>query len=82
MNVAMVTPWTVKCGIYTYTRDLSEALFKKGVDVCIIRIPRFGIKTLDIMKLVANSVPEEVDLVHVQHEYGLYSGLEKGEFRP
>ncbi|GAG60448.1 unnamed protein product, partial [marine sediment metagenome] len=76
MNVAMVTPWTVKCGIYTYTRDLSEALFKKGVDVCIIRIPRFGIKTLDIMKLVANSVPEEVDLVHVQHEYGLYSGLE------
>lgn len=76
MKVALISPWAVKCGIYTYSRDLSEALADAGVDVYVVRLPRFGIKTQDIMKLVANSVPEEVDLVHVQHEYGLYRGLE------
>jgi len=72
----MVAPWAVRCGIYTYSRALSEALAELGVDVYVVRLPRFGLKTPDIMKLIANSVPEEVDLVHVQEEYGLYQGLE------
>lgn len=76
MKIALITPWAVKCGIYTYSRDLSEALADAGVDVYVVRLPRFGIKTPDIMKLVADSVPEEVDLVHVQHEYGLFKNLE------
>jgi len=76
MTVARVTPHKVRCGIASYSRYLSEALAEAGVDVYIVRLPRFGIKTPDIMKLVADSVPEEVDLVHVQHEYGLFKNLE------
>lgn len=74
----MVTPWgkSIRCGIRTYSEALIEPLAKLGVDVYVVRLPRFGIKTPDIMKFVANSVPEEVDLVHVQQEYGLYRGLE------
>lgn len=78
MKVAMITPWAVKCGIYTYSRDLTSALADKGVDSYIIRLPRFGHKNVDILMNVVESIPlDKVDLVHVQHEYGLYQGLEE-----
>ena len=75
MNVAMISPWAVKCGIFTYTRDLSEALAEKGVDVYIIRLPRFGRKTDSIFGQVVSKIPvNEIDVIHVQHEYGLFNG--------
>jgi len=78
VKVAMVTPWgkRVRWGIRTYSEGLIGSLAELGVDVYVIRFPRFGIKTPDIMKLVTDSIPDEVDLVHVQQEYGLYRGLE------
>lgn len=79
MKVAIVTPWAVKCGIFSYTRDLSEALAEKDVDVYIIRLPRFGRKTPQLLQKVINQIPvQDVDLIHVQHEYGLYTNLERG----
>lgn len=75
MKVAMVTPWAVRCGIYTYSKALSDALAELGVDVYVVRLPRFGRKIPEILRQVASSVPD-VDVVHVQEEYGLYSGLE------
>lgn len=42
------------------------------MEVYIIKLPRFGIKTAEIMRDVAERVPKDVDLIHVQHEYGLY----------
>ena len=79
IKVAIVTPWAVKCGIFSYTRDLSEALAEKGVDVYIVRLPRFGRKTPQIFQKVINQIPvQDVDLIHVQHEYGLYKNLEGG----
>jgi len=79
MRIAMVTPHGVKCGIYTYSRDLSKALAEKGIEVCIIRLPRFGRKTSQILQQVVNQIPvQDVDLIHVQHEYGLYAGLDGG----
>ncbi|MBA7492762.1 D-inositol-3-phosphate glycosyltransferase [subsurface metagenome] len=76
--VAMIAPWAVKCGIYTYTRDLSEALAEKGVDVYIVRLPRFGKITHAILGQVINKIPvSEVDLIHVQHEYGLYKNMDE-----
>ena len=75
----MVTPHAVRCGIASYTHDLSQALAEKGVEVLIIRLPRFGRKTPDLLQQVVNKIPvQEVDLIHVQHEYGLYTNLEKG----
>jgi len=79
LKIGVVTPWTVKCGIYTYSRDLTESLAKIGVESYIVRLPRFGIKTHDILRTVAESIPlDKIDLVHVQHEYGLYQDLEEG----
>jgi len=79
MRIAMITPHGVKCGIFSYSRDLSEALAEKGVEVYIIRLPRFGRKTPAILQNVVDQIPvQNVDLIHVQHEYGLYNGLEGG----
>jgi len=75
ITVAMVSPHKVRCGISTYSEALSPALAKKGVDVDIIRLPRFGRKSDPIFEQVANKIPvEDIDLIHVQHEYGLYAG--------
>ncbi|GAH01834.1 unnamed protein product, partial [marine sediment metagenome] len=77
MRIAMITPHGVKCGIFSYSRDLSEALAEKGVEVYIIRLPRFGRKTPRILQQVVDQIPvQDVDLIHVQHEYGLYTNLE------
>lgn len=77
LKVAHITPWAVKCGIYTYVRDLTAALAQKGVDNYIVRLPRFGEKTPEILQNVVDKVPKDVDLIHVSHEYGLYQWLEK-----
>jgi len=75
LKVACITPWNVRCGIYTYSRNLTEALKEIDVDTYIVRLPRFGIKTNELMRLVAESIPlDEIDIIHVQHEYGLYDG--------
>jgi glycosyltransferase involved in cell wall biosynthesis len=77
LKVAQITPWGCKCGIFSYTRDLSLALAQEDVDVFIIRLPRFGEKTIEILQNVVDKIPKDVDLVCCQHEYGLYQLMEK-----
>ena len=78
LKVAKITPWKVRCGIATYSENLASALGKEGVDVYIVRLPRFGPKTKEIVLDVADRVPKDkVDCIHVQHEYGLYQGFER-----
>lgn len=78
LKIGVITPWAVKCGIASYSKDLTAALAELGVDSYIVRLPRFGNKNPDILRNVVESVPlDRVDLVHVQHEYGLYQSLEK-----
>lgn len=77
LRVAMISSWGVKCGIYTYTRDLANGLASHDVEVYIVRLPRFGLKNAEILFDVLSRIPiEKVDLLHCQHEYGLYQGLE------
>lgn len=77
MKIAMVTSWNVRCGIATYARDLALALAQQDVETLVVRLPRFGTKSQELMLRVAERVPYlDVDLVHVQHEYGLYQGFE------
>ena len=77
MKVAMISTWKVRCGIASYTENLANALGQQDVEVFIVRLPRFGFKNPQIIQNVAEHVPfQEVDLVHVQHEYGLYQGFE------
>jgi len=77
LKVAIIAPWLVKCGIYTYTQDLANALAKAGAEVYIVRLPRFGIKNVAILEDVVSRIPvDKVDIVTCQHEYGLYQGLD------
>lgn len=76
----MISPWMCKCGIFTYTQNLVNALAELGHEIYIVRLPRFGHKTIDTIRSVINKIPvDKIDLVHVQHEYGLYQNLD-GEF--
>lgn len=82
MKIAMVTPYNVRCGIASYSKDLSEALVQEDVEVYIVRLPRFGLKTPEILNTVVETIPlDRVELIHVQHEYGLYTSLEEGFYR-
>lgn len=76
MKIAMVTPHNVKCGIFTYSRDLYTALADHGVETYISRFPRFGQKSPGLLENIARKIPKDADLIHVQHEYGLFSGFE------
>ena len=78
-SVAMVTPWKVRCGIFSYSEKLVQALAELGIDVYIVRLPRFGAKTKEILEGVITKIPmDKVDIIHIQHEYGLYQNLEGG----
>lgn len=81
LNIAMLTTWRTRCGIYTYSCNLAHALAKQDVNVYVVRIPRFGNKELSIFQNVVDRIPiDKVDLIHVQHEYGLYTTITKPLF--
>ena len=76
MKIAMISTWAQPCGIYTYTRDLAPALTQEGDEVYIVRVPFFGYKNPEVMLHILDNIPPEIDLIHVQHEYGIYQSLE------
>jgi glycosyltransferase involved in cell wall biosynthesis len=75
VKIAMVTSYNVRCGIADYSKNLAIPL-SKFVEVYIVRLPRFGMKTAEIFENIAENIPE-VDLIHIQHEYGLFEFFEK-----
>jgi len=82
LKVAVISPWgkETRCGIRTYSENLVNALVQLDVDVYVVRLPRYGAKTKELLQLVVDRVPaDKVDLVHVQYEGGLYQSLE-GDF--
>jgi len=76
VKIAMITPWgkNTRCGIRTYSENLSYALAELGIDVYIVRWPRFGQRSVELIQnCVVDNIPiDKVDLIHVQHEYGLF----------
>jgi len=79
LKVALATPWgrNIRCGIRTYSEPLAKALAEQGVEVYVVRMPRFGRRNEEILRDVAERVPfDKVDLIHVQHEYGIWRGFE------
>lgn len=82
LNVAMVSPYDVRCGVATYTEQLNPELSRLGCVVYGIKLPRFGKKNSEILQNVVDAIPiDQIDLIHVQHEYGLYQNLEKSFYR-
>ena len=76
-EIAMVTPWEVRCGIATYSSFLSKALAEHDVATYIMRLNRFGHKTPQYLEhLGLRRFPKDIPIVHCQHEYGLYNQFE------
>mgnify|MGYP000409699739 CR=1 FL=1 len=80
LKVAMVTPYGVRCGVASYSRSLANALAQLGCEVYIVRWPRFGVRTWELIQgCVIDKIPMSVDLIHVQMEYGYFTpNLELG----
>jgi len=78
LRIGMVTPWgKVRCGIRTYSENLINSLVKYGVEVYVVRWPRFGVLTSEIVGNIVDKIPKDkIDVLHVQHEYGLFKGLD------
>jgi len=78
-SVGLITTWHVRCGLASYSENLANALANLGVDVYIVKIPRFGAKIPEIFQRIINDMPaNKVDILHCQHEYGIWQGLEGG----
>jgi glycosyltransferase involved in cell wall biosynthesis len=83
LSVAIITTWATRCGIFSYSRSLAYALAKLGVDVYIMRYPRLGFRSPELIEsCVLDKIPiDKVDVIHVQHEYGLFvPNLEGGVY--
>lgn len=77
MQIALLTPWLVKCGVASYSYYLAHALAKQDCEVKVVRLHRFGMRDATYFTHYAEEVPLDVEVIHVQHEYGLYEWLEE-----
>ena len=99
MKIAWISSWPPRpCGIATYSLELVEAIKKEGVEVHIIChtdggkpgeknvYPVINLKETDWQdKLYLKVKQINPDILHIQHEYGLYSvdaDWSAGLFRP
>ena len=76
MKIGLVTPWRVRCGISTYSEDLVPALSEQGAEIYVVRLNRFGRKSIEYFETLATRRIPKVDVINVQHEYGLFEGGE------
>lgn len=76
MRVAMWSSAGERCGIATYTRELTAALSARGVAVEAVTVPYEdrdpARRRRDLARLNA------ADLVHLQHEYSFFGGVAPG----
>ncbi len=83
MRIGFISSYPpIECGVATYTQYLTEALRKKGIDVYIVChmggsgyqvFPSFDYEDGDLAeKAFSTMVRFTPDIVHVQHEFGLF----------
>jgi len=76
MRVVIVSPIFDRCGIATHTEGLVKHL-SEFVDLYIIRHHRFGQCSGDYLQWLVRRVDRVApDIVHIQHEYGLFRPFE------
>ncbi len=79
MRVVQVSTWDIVCGIADYTRHLRSGLEANGVSCEITAIDRDEWRYLPRRELaerfsrLAQDLPQ-ADVVHIQHEFGLFAG--------
>jgi len=76
MQIALLTPWLVKCGLSSYSYYLAHALAELGCESKVVRLSRFGTRDEAYYRNYAEEVSLDVDLISVQHEYGLLQWME------
>jgi len=90
-RIGMFAPWKVRCGVAEYSGFLSGALAGLGHEVYVIPLNRFGQKDDQYYSWYATQVPAEekegsyvesppMDMLHVQHEPGLYGMGQEANF--
>lgn len=94
MRIAFISTYPpIECGIGTYTRDLNEALKKRHNETFVVsQIGAQGENVFPIFSRDSISLGTDIfnvcdkitpDLIHIQHEYGLYGsqrGIQIAEF--
>jgi glycosyltransferase involved in cell wall biosynthesis len=82
LKIAVISTWKTRCGIATYSEALCHALAELGVEIYVVRFPRFGRKSSGTMRDIAERVPQDkISLIHIQHEYGLFQGFDIDLYR-
>ncbi|RLG85288.1 MAG: hypothetical protein DRO39_05975 [Thermoprotei archaeon] len=81
MKVALVSPWgSARCGIRSYTRFLAEEL-SKHVELWVVPHYRYAPPDRGYARWLARrALSLEPDIIHVQHEYGIWNPLDPGVF--
>ena len=81
MRVAMVSPWgSARCGIRSYTKYLVEEL-SKYVELWIVPHYRYALPDRGYVRWLAKRVLSlDPDVVHVQHEYGIWNPIDPSVF--
>lgn len=85
MRIGIISSFPpIECGIATYSQYLTEALRKKGADVYIVChkggsgqqvFPAFDYEDGDIAEKAFHMMTRFTpDVVHIQHEFGLFGG--------
>ncbi|OFZ79091.1 MAG: hypothetical protein A2583_09580 [Bdellovibrionales bacterium RIFOXYD1_FULL_53_11] len=81
MKIAWVTTWNKSCGIATYSRALWKNIERelKGVnsDGCVVPLEEFP----DNEMLARHLAEMKPDIVHFQHEYGIYGNKNPPGYR-
>lgn len=71
-TIAMVTPWDQKGGIANYSARLVEEIEAHGITVIPIAIQDSDTANPFAFSRLIERIPEDVDLIHVQFEAGLF----------
>jgi len=66
----VTTPGDGSCGIGTYARDLIDGI--EAVDADVVEIPQDDHSISGFLRLALQAARGNGDVVHVQHEYGLF----------
>ena len=74
MKVVLVSPWgSARCGLRTYSRFLAGEL-SKHVELWVVPHYRYALPDRDYARWLAWKVNSlKPDIVHVQHEYGVWN---------